>query len=755
MGAEVLKKFGRYFLLDQIAQGGMAEINRARLAAADGAGRLLVIKRIQAGYGGNSEFYQMFKSEIKVTMGFNHPNIVQLYDFGEEDNQPYIAMELVDGKNLRQFLSRFAELKQTFPVELAAYVIEQAASGLNYAHMFKDKVSNEALAIVHRDVSPQNILISYEGNVKVIDFGIAKANSNSESTRAGVIKGKPSYLSPEQITGEVLDGRSDEFALGIVLWELLTGRKLFAGENDLAVLKLIEACATHVKPPSTFNPKVPKELDYIVLKMLTKQRERRYQSCEEVQRALHKFLYSFAPDFNPGDLAYYAKDLFKNEIVEDRKLLQKLNEKVETLMSVVSSSGPASGGATTVLEVPTARQEAPAPMRKAGSFTQVIEVDRKVKPEKVELESTKKPGVSQVSAARSRPRPGTVIPVGGQSRPEMTRQVPQQRRSDADGSGGGQLIRNVAFAAVGLFALAAYGPDYGVKVPVLSDLVESLMGNSSEARLVLEGTEQDVIVTLNGQTVSNRLPYVVSGIPVGSPFQVQVTNRSGARFAQEFTLKKGEKRSVPVQFAQESISANDIHNAVSQGGAAVFDGGAPSAAGGFAANGAQALGLGDPSKQIDLRLNFTPGGGGVSLSLNGQRLDPENPLVRVPLDEPLELVAERPGFKPFRREFVLDSSQLNGTKEWPVEIQMEPSRFGYLTLRSTPSADAIILIDGRPWKRKTPMESEKLPVGTYTIRLVNDTLGMEKVITVTVTEGRVIAVDERLGVRSLASPGGP
>src|ERR1700744_636925 len=130
--ADILKKFGRFFLLDQIAQGGMAEIYRARLAARDGAGRLIVIKRIQAGFGSNAEFLQMFKSEIKVTMGFNHPNIVQLYDFGEEQNQPYIAMELVDGKNLRQFISRCAEVRQGFPVALAVYVTEQSASGLHY-----------------------------------------------------------------------------------------------------------------------------------------------------------------------------------------------------------------------------------------------------------------------------------------------------------------------------------------------------------------------------------------------------------------------------------------------------------------------------------------------------------------------------------------------------------------------------------------------------------------------------------------------
>src|SRR3954453_16704116 len=151
--SEVLKKFGRYFLLDRLAQGGMAEIYRARLASVDGAGRIIVIKRIQAGYGANKEFLQMFKSEIKVTIGFNHPNIVQVYDFGEEEGQPYIAMELVDGRNLRQFITRFTELRQPFPIELAVYVGEQSASGLHYAHSYKDKITGDSLNIVHRDIS--------------------------------------------------------------------------------------------------------------------------------------------------------------------------------------------------------------------------------------------------------------------------------------------------------------------------------------------------------------------------------------------------------------------------------------------------------------------------------------------------------------------------------------------------------------------------------------------------------------------------
>lgn len=341
MGQEILKKLDRYFLLDCIAQGGMAEIFRARPASQEGANRIVVIKRILSGQGKNDEFHKMFQSELKVMLGFSHPNIVQLMDFGEANQERYIAMEYVDGKNLRQFLSKTTQNEERMPVELCVHVIEQAAAGLHYAHQFKDKITGEPLHIVHRDVSPQNIIISYDGTVKVIDFGIAKAKSNVESTRVGVIKGKPSYLSPEQIAGVELDGRSDVFSLAAVLWECLAGKKLFAaasGENEFAVLKLIESCDTHVKPPSSINPDVPAELDFVVLKALSKRREDRYQNAEEFQKSLRKFLYTHQPGFDPSNLGHLAKSLFKSEIVHDRRRLQYLASKAEVLLQSDLSS---------------------------------------------------------------------------------------------------------------------------------------------------------------------------------------------------------------------------------------------------------------------------------------------------------------------------------------------------------------------------------------------------------------------------------
>lgn len=681
--AELLKKFGRYFLLDQIAQGGMAEIYRARLGVADGGGRLLVIKCIQAAYGENHEFLQMFKSEIKVTMGFSHPNIVQLYDFGEENKQPFIAMEFVDGKNLRQYLSRFGELKQAFPVELATHIIEQAASALHYAHTFKDKITGQSMNIVHRDVSPQNILISYEGNVKVIDFGIAKASTNSESTRAGIIKGKPSYLSPEQISGEELDGRSDLFALGIVLWELLAGKKLFAGESDLAVLKQIESVNSHVKPPSSVNPKVPKELDYIVLRALAKQREKRFQTGEELQRALHKFLYAFSPDFNPGDVSYYAKDLFKNDIVEDRKKTQKLNEKAEILLaSALHDSLQSSENSPPTQLDPSVESTRMAHPSKPSSFTpeNQYEMKKDDRPVKLELQ----PSSSLRTTRTAPPLPG-VATSASQAR-SFTRSFPGTSKninSDASSEKNAERnakIKKLLVPVAAVLALAIFGPEFGVRIPILSDLFDSQPQHSNTAK-------------------------------------------------KEAKMNEGshQETNAPTGTAPASSPAGSI----------------------------------DPKKpSVPLVLKITPEDN-VTLTINGQPLTSSNTFV--PLDTPLEIAASRPGYKTRRTEFAYDSKIVATNQEQTLEIHLEPEHPAYLTLRTTPSADMIIITEGsirnpasqvpivvsqQKWSHGTPLEDEMIPAGKYTLLLKNTVLGMQKQIQVEIEEGQRLNLNEKLEVKN-------
>jgi len=454
---DALKKFGRYFLLDMIAQGGMAEIFRARQITTEGLGRTLVIKRIQPSYGSNSEFVSMFQSETRVMMNFNHPNVVQLQDFGDEEGQPFIAMEYIEGKSLRYVKDRIVEKLGNFPPDLAVFIISQAAAGLHYAHTFKDKLDGKALNLVHRDISPQNILLSYDGIVKIIDFGIAKASTNSEQTRAGVIKGKPSYLSPEQIdlSADKLDGRSDVFSLGIVLWELLTGRKLFAGENDLATLRMIQNCHTAVRPPSEFNSLVPKELDYIVMRALAKSRDQRYASALEFQRKLQRYLVDSNPDFNPVDVSGEIKQLFANEIVDDRKNMQRLNEKALHIISLLTTDQTAEIAASGALN---------ESMKPGLSGIRVLE-NTQVDARPLGLALSPLPELQRTpSRPNSRPDTGSLRSNSTGSSYSGSRSVPA--RAPVKSKGDGSFFRTAALLAGALgVAWTLYGDRLGLPVP--------------------------------------------------------------------------------------------------------------------------------------------------------------------------------------------------------------------------------------------------------------------------------------------------
>jgi serine/threonine protein kinase len=313
---EKRERFGRYLILDHLVDGGMAKICRARFLG-EQADKVVAIKMVQPQFSKDEAFKTMFMDEIKVTFGLLHPNVIQTYDYGMQKGQLFVAMEYCDGRNLKEYLDKLKERKYVFPVEISTYIISQACQGLYYAHTFRDKLTGQEANIIHRDISPHNIMLTYDGAVKIIDFGIAKSQTNSEATQAGTIKGKLSYLAPEYLEGLELDARYDQFALGITLWEMLCSSKLFKENNDLAVLKKIQECKIPV--PSSINPNVPKELDEIVLKALSKNRSKRYDNLDQMNRALMKFLYSKYPDFNSTDLSYFSQELFREEIKKDRE----------------------------------------------------------------------------------------------------------------------------------------------------------------------------------------------------------------------------------------------------------------------------------------------------------------------------------------------------------------------------------------------------------------------------------------------------
>ena len=304
-------RFGQYEVLERIAAGGMAELSKARLSGVQGFEKIVAIKKILPHLADNDEFLTMFADEAKLAAQLNHPNIVHIFDLGKIDAGGYfIAMEYVEGRDLRSLLQSAREVGAPLPTPLAVYVASKVAAALDYAHRRRDSEGRE-LNIVHRDVSPPNILISYEGDIKLCDFGIAKAASKASQTQSGALKGKVQYMSPEQAWGRPLDKRSDIFSLGCVLYEMLTEQKLFGGETDLSVLEKVRAA--QVAPPSTINPEVGKNLDAVVLKALAREPEDRYGNSSDLLRDLEAVLYSYSPAPGSADLAIYLHRLQAEE----------------------------------------------------------------------------------------------------------------------------------------------------------------------------------------------------------------------------------------------------------------------------------------------------------------------------------------------------------------------------------------------------------------------------------------------------------
>jgi serine/threonine protein kinase len=298
--------YGPYKLLERVAVGGMAEVFRAKRSGVEGFEKIVAVKRILPHLSDNKEFVDMFVDEAKLVAGLTHPNIVQIFDLGKIDKTYYIAMEYVPGKDLRTILRCARERGLRLPLDLSVLVVSRVCAALEYAHRARDD-QGRAMRIVHRDISPQNILISFEGDVKLTDFGIAKAATKATSTDSGALRGKLLYMSPEQAWGKPMDRRSDVFSLGIVFYEMVTDQKPFLGTSEMSILETVREC--RISPPTSFNARLPEKIEKVILKALERDPDDRYQDAAEMARDLERVLRERqAP--TPVELARYMEILF-------------------------------------------------------------------------------------------------------------------------------------------------------------------------------------------------------------------------------------------------------------------------------------------------------------------------------------------------------------------------------------------------------------------------------------------------------------
>ena len=301
------ERLGRYMVLKHLASGGMADVLLARTDGIEGFERHVVLKRIRAEHAKDQRFIDMFLDEARLAANLHHQNIVQVHDIGESDGEYFFAMEYLHGEDLRSMLSTIAKTRTHMPLGYVLSIVSAVAAGLHYAHERRG-ADKKPQNIVHRDVSPSNILVGYDGSVKIVDFGIAKAAMRQVETRSGSLKGKVSYMSPEQCKMADIDRRSDVYALGVVLYELATTTRLFKSDSDYLVMDAI--CTGKIPLPRVRRPDLPNELSTIIMTALATDPDRRYQTADELRVALDQFANKHSLTANPGAIAQYLSKLF-------------------------------------------------------------------------------------------------------------------------------------------------------------------------------------------------------------------------------------------------------------------------------------------------------------------------------------------------------------------------------------------------------------------------------------------------------------
>lgn len=536
------KQFGKYFLLQKIAVGGMAEIYKAKTFGVDGFEKQLVIKRILPHCSADKDFITMLIDEAKLSVLLSHANIVQVYDLGKVADDYYISMEFIHGVNLRDTMYYCRENKKAMPADISAYIISEICKGLDYAHRKTDQ-NNQTLNIVHRDISPQNILISYEGEVKIVDFGIAKAAMNISHTMAGILKGKIAYMSPEQAMGKKIDRRTDIFSTGILLYEMLTNSKLFTGESQFEILKKIRTTRiTKDKLPDS----IPAVLKPIVAKALAYNVDDRYQNAGDIQIELTKFLYSTYSDFSPRKLAAFIADLFERELNEEQTALAR-EAKIEQMTSSVSFKERAKQ-----MDI----------VHRGDSYTPVMgKAAVGEKPEKEEISTTATP-IRDATVRTEPPQPSIT---------KAVRKEKGRRRSVV------RTIAPVIALAAAVLVAFKFIPELqfwkGQATPEPPDEVSAPTVEEETARfgsVSVTSEPSDANVFLDGKDTGRRTPAILEELSIGKNYSLRVEKENYGPAEKTISITSPDKIDANLILAEPKGVLNIITDPV--GAAVILDG---------------------------------------------------------------------------------------------------------------------------------------------------------------------------------------
>ncbi|OJH36670.1 serine/threonine-protein kinase [Cystobacter ferrugineus] len=537
MAPNAARDFGRYELVSKLASGGMAVTYRATMKGAAGVTKPVVIKQILPHFADDPAFVEMFISEARVAAALTHGNIAQVFDFGEIDGHYFLAMEFVHGQPLSKLLRRAQRAGlPSMPIPLALYIASQICDGLDYAHRHLDE-NGEPLGLVHRDVSPDNVLISYEGQVKVIDFGIAKATSLVEgSTSPGTVKGKYPYFSTEQARGEQdLDARSDTFAVGVVLYEMLCGRRPYDGDFVAVLPRLL---AGDYPKPSTHNPSITPEVELVIATAMALEREQRYPTAQAFAEALREQLYSAWPRFSPSQVSQLLGHLFAEELAAEGRRVEVTPAFLELFAEWQQTNGtprpvsaganrprskPASGASSGEISGPmsrsgphgAARASQPGGARPIGSTTgrRVSSAGMaRVPASSREPETMASPlTAARVLESPNEPQDNTPLDIEVPAVTHITSlEAAHEQRAQEEKAREEKHRRLVRQLSVPLFAIALLGLLYLVFSPRKVKEEEAAM----KGTLWLTSTPPGASVKLNGKDVPGVTPLFVPEVPI-------------------------------------------------------------------------------------------------------------------------------------------------------------------------------------------------------------------------------------------------